>query len=476
MSHLTSPQIRRRAIGCGILMGLLIMVAVVYNAIRFFIDQNNYNQGHQAYLQADCTVAIRHFDSVIRAWRLVDIGGFPGLAQREKAECLPFQAAVDQQQAGDFSGSLMAYMNFIREHKDSALTETARGRGVSLFAQAKPSELADEQSCGNIDSLREENLIPQQDVNLPPFYLACGQRYDSADNQQGSFDMYEKLLTEYPNDLLAEQAETSLLANPLACKESDSLKNSVIAARNEFIPSLYYHCGQAYDSANDEQGSFAMYKALLTEYPNDLRAAEAEVSLLANPLACKESASLKNSVIAERTEFMPSLYYQCGQAYEGERDWEQAITMYENFLADYPSHALAGDAEAGLARSIVSQAQATSAGEIPAPERSGSTGSTVTEVVIQNDSPERLRIVFSGPESRIEELEACSSCTTYTGIGPLFCPEQGPIGRYPLTPGEYAVVVESTNDTGTTPWTGNWSLVSGDEYYSCFFVVTTFSP
>jgi tetratricopeptide (TPR) repeat protein len=474
MSHSTSPQTQRGVIGCGILMGLLIMVAVGYTAIRFFIDQNNYNKGHRAYLQADCTQAIRLFDSVINGWRLVDIGGFPALAQQEKTECIPYQAAVEKQQAGDFGTALMAYLNFIRGYSGSVLAADARNRGMSLFEQAQPSTLANQETCMNIDSLLEENLIPQQEVNLPPFYLSCGQVYDSANNQQSSFDMYKRLLTEYPNDLLAGEAETSLIANPLACKESDSLKNSVIAQRNEFMPSLYYHCGQAYDAANDEQGSFAMYKALLTEYPSDLRAAEAEVSLLANSLACKESDSLKNNVIAERTEFMPSLYYQCGQAYEGESDWEQAITMYENFLAEYPSHSLAPDAEAGLARSIVAQAQTTSAGEIPTPERSGSTGSTVTEVVIQNDSPEPLRIVFSGPESRVEELEACSSCTTYTGLGPLYCPEQGPIGRYRLTPGAYDVVVESGSDDGTTPWTGFWNLVSGDEYYSCFFIVTTF--
>ena len=78
MSHSSSPQVRRGYIAFGILLGLLIMVAVAYNAIRFFIDQNNYNKGHQAYLQTDCTVAIRHFDSVISAWQLVDIGGYSG--------------------------------------------------------------------------------------------------------------------------------------------------------------------------------------------------------------------------------------------------------------------------------------------------------------------------------------------------------------------------------------------------------------
>jgi hypothetical protein len=150
--------------------------------------------------------------------------------------------------------------------------------------------------------------------------------------------------------------------------------------------------------------------------------------------------------------------------------------MYENFLVEYPDHSLASDVEAALARSIVAQAKAAGAGEIPAPEFSGSTGSEFTEVVIQNDSPERLRIVFSGPDSRVEDLEACSSCQKYFGIGPTFCPEQGPIGRYTLKPGQYEIVVESVSDTGVTPWIGDWGLLSGDEYSSCFFIVTTLGP
>lgn len=383
------------------------MALAGYSVIRFFIDQNNYNQAHQAYQQADCGAAIPTYDKVIEAWRLVDIGDFPARAQQEKAECLPFQSAVDKHQSGDFPGALVAYMNFVRANNGSVLAEAARNRGTSLFGEASPAALANQESCENLDLLLEEDLIPQRDVNLPPYYLSCGQVYDSADDQQRSFEMYKVLLIEYPDDSFAREAESALMANHLACEES---------------------------------------------------------------------ASLRDTAIAERDDFMPSLYYGCGQAYEDIADWDQAISMYENFLADHPDHLLATEVEAALARSIVSQAQALGAGEIPAPERSGSTGSDATAVIIQNDSPEPLRIVFSGPESRVEELEGCDSCTKYTGVGPLYCPELGPIGTYTLAPGEYDVVVESISDEGTTPWTGAWELITGDEYYSCFFVVTTFGP
>jgi hypothetical protein len=84
--------------------------------------------------------------------------------------------------------------------------------------------------------------------------------------------------------------------------------------------------------------------------------------------------------------------------------------------------------------------------------------------------------VFSGPESRIEKLDACSSCIKYYGNGPTYCPEKGPVGRYTLTPGNYEVLVESISDKGITPWVGDWVLQSGNEYSNCFFIVTSSSP
>jgi len=94
-------------------------------------------------------------------------------------------------------------------------------------------------------------------------------------------------------------------------------------------------------------------------------------------------------------------------------------------------------------------------------------------VLIRNKSPESLRIVFSGAENRIEELEACSTCTTFIS-SPSFCPGAGPVGRCTLKPGQYFVVVESTSDKSITPWSGDWVLDGGVEYTNCFFIIKTY--
>lgn len=170
---------------------------------------------------------------------------------------------------------------------------------------------------------------------------------------------------------------------------------------------------------------------------------------------------------------LPALLLACGQVYEDGNDPSSAINLYQLLLNDYADSPLAQQATAALARASVAEAKAAGAGNIPTPQSVGGSGSGPAKVVIQNDSPEKLNIIFSGPDARIEELEACAECTNYTGEGPESCPEQGPIGTYEVPAGDYDVVVKSISDEGVTPFTGSWSLSEGEEYYSCFFLVTT---
>jgi tetratricopeptide (TPR) repeat protein len=286
--------------------------------------------------------------------------------------------------------------------------------------------------------------------------------------------MYETLLTDYPDHPLCSAAANALLANPVSCDRVGTLRAvESIASRVDLVPSLALNCGHAYQAQEAYADAFAMHTMLLIGYPDHALADVAADALLANPLACTRYQMLKGTSIAGRADFMPTLYRRCGQSYQADRDYDNAVRMYEQFLADYPEHDLAPGVEVALAQAIVERSKATSAGDILPPERSRRTGRSTATVVIQNDSPQRLRIVFSGPESRVEELEACSTCETYPISGPDFCPEKGPIGRYQLGPGQYDVVVEAIDDRGITAYSGAWPLDGGNEYYNCFFVVLT---
>ncbi len=395
----------RRQLVYGVAIGLLIAV-VGFSGLRYLLDRYHYERAQRAYQQADCAAALEHFDSILESWRINDLGEYLGRALEGQEECLAFQSAVERQQEMEFSPALVAYSEYIDRYSDSLLADVARER-IALFIQADPFAIASLETCAILDPLLERDLFPSPAIYLPPFYLACGQVYDSGNRAQFSFNMYAALLREYPDHPLAEMAVAALLANPTSCYEYEALQQT---AR------------------------------------------------------------------ADRAEFMPTLLFQCGQTFQSNTEWDEAIGVYEFFVANYPDHDLSQEVETGLALSIVARAQLAGAGEIPAPEASGQIAGELSEVVIQNDSPERLRIVFSGPEARVEELPACASCQTYTIVTPSFCPERGPIGRYTLAPGQYDVVVETVMETGTTPWAGSWSLQSGEGYSSCFFIVTTLIP
>ena len=333
-SNSNQPESQSQKSGCGcsgIIIGVLV-VAIMYSAIRYLIDKNNFTKGSEAYAQADCEIAINSFVKITNTWRLYDIGDYAYHAQQKLIECQAFQVPADEQIFGDLSSAILLYRDFMLDYASSPLSQEASNRIQSIFTQTDADALVSEELCDKIFFFERENLIPQ-----------------------------------------------------------------------------------------------------------------------------------KNSLL-------PNLLSECGQTYEEVDDYYDAIRMYSKFLSEFPNHSLASRVEDALARVIVLDARSSGAGTIPTPNRSGKTSDGSTVVIIQNDSPERLKIVFSGPDSRIEELASCSFCKTYSLIEPSFCPEQGPIGKYILPPGRYDVVVQSVTDSGVTPWTGNWNLVDGDEYYSCFFI------
>jgi hypothetical protein len=89
------------------LVVIVVGMAVVYSAVRLFLDRNNYNQGHEAYRKISCTEASEHFDRVINGRRILDLGGYAALAQQEKSECLEFIPASSQEQTGHFGQALL---------------------------------------------------------------------------------------------------------------------------------------------------------------------------------------------------------------------------------------------------------------------------------------------------------------------------------------------------------------------------------
>lgn len=369
----------------------------------------------------------------------------------------------------DWERSYKLYQTILTRHSQHAVAP-----------DAERALLDNPAACMQHSALQNTIIAARPDF-MPALSYRCGWMYAKLEDWENAFRMHEYVLKNYPNHSLASSAAHALLDNPVACEQHSALQKTTIADRPDFMPALSHRCGRMYAEQKDWEKAFQMHEYMLKNHPNHQLAADAERALLDNPVACERHGLLRNTTLAGRPDLMPTLSYRCGQIYERKKDWANAIRMYEYVLNNYPNHALALDAEAALARSILERAKAEGAGEIAAPEPSGRTNKDIVEVVVQNDSPARLRIVFSGPETRVEELEACASCQIYSVTGPLYCPEKGPVGRYRLAPGTYDIVVEVIETTDSsrnevTPWRGAWTLKGGNEYYSCFFIRTTLTP
>jgi hypothetical protein len=177
--------------------------------------------------------------------------------------------------------------------------------------------------------------------------------------------------------------------------------------------------------------------------------------------------------IVPLADTLPPLLYACGRAYATAGAFDDALAAYGRFRVEYPDHSLAAEVARAFVEATLAETAASGAGALPAPEavgKSGKAGGQAT-VVIRNDSPEQLSIVFSGPDVRVEEVAACAACVKFTGIGPIACPEKGPVEEYVLAPGSYEVVVKSTSGSDVTPFRGTWTLKKGQEYSSCFYLV-----
>ena len=117
MAYPVDTKQQGRKFGCGILILVLLGFATIYSAYRYFTDRSNYENGHQAYFQADCSMAIQSFEKIINSWRMYDLGGFVALAIQELSECQAFNIGVDKLASSDPGGALFAYDDFIYNHQ-----------------------------------------------------------------------------------------------------------------------------------------------------------------------------------------------------------------------------------------------------------------------------------------------------------------------------------------------------------------------
>ncbi|HRQ37541.1 MAG TPA: tetratricopeptide repeat protein [Chloroflexota bacterium] len=339
-----------------------------------------------------------------------------------------------------------------------------------------------------MDSLEQPTLSATK-TNRRPLLIGCGLIMACIVVSCGVFTvMVSRANSQYDKAVAALAAGDCVTAVPAL----QALADNPFATEDDIKKPALIHIATctrfeqlvASQNGGDAAGALVGYEDLMTEHKDSplfstienqaktvFTAAPTQV---ANLTTCNRLDSyLKRSWIPDQDTNLPLYYQACGQAYTAAGEYTSAVKVYQRFVTAYPNHPDYTIVEAQMAKAAVAEARAAGAGEIAPPTAIGDgDGSGPAVVVIQNDSREELSLVFSGPEARFETLEPCAECQDYFGSGPEFCPELGHIGTYEVPPGTYDAVVKSISDEGVTPFTGTWELTAGEEYYSCFFLIT----
>ncbi len=256
-------------------------------------------------------------------------------------------------------------------------------------------------------------------------------------------------------------------------------------AKQEYDECVAYQAGVDHQKANKPAAALLAYSNFAHSYDKSplIKPAQERVkALVANskpetltsPELCDKMAQLSKQTLVPNSEAnLPPLYVACGDSYTSAKSYDRASQMYDTVLKDYSKHPAAKQASAGLAKVLFAQSEAVPSGSLPPPPNTGSSGSELAIVEVQNSSPNGIRIAFTGTESRVEEIEPCKNCIKYTPQNvPTFCSEQGITKTYTLKPGKYKILVLSNDGSRVNPYKGNWDLESGGFYPNCFYIIT----
>jgi hypothetical protein len=276
--------------------------------------------------------------------------------------------------------------------------------------------------------------------------------------------------------------------------------DSVTGARRPLTPGKYAdlarqeqnECQELLDvmaaEASEPPAALSRAAALVDHHPDSPLVAPARqrIAALAERVgtgALAGAASCGDVALVERTGLLPTpevrvaeLTIACaGHLADGGKA-DDAVKLLERFLARNPNHPATATATEALGRAMLAESRT---GRLPAPERTGSTPGE-PRLRIRNLSSRRMRMVLSGPVTRVVELPGCDGCVESTIIDPIVCGGTVVFDEE-LPGGSYRVVVRviedeaGDDDDDIRPFAGGWSLDQRSSYLHCLYIKTTLS-
>ncbi|MEL6580229.1 MAG: hypothetical protein AAFQ14_10780 [Cyanobacteria bacterium J06621_12] len=251
------------------------------------VRQDYYGAGINSLNQGNCDRAMEQFTALSAHGAFLD--RFDRLSDTVKPyqqECSAWQKTQQEvneaQENDDFAQALISYDHFVKNNSGSSLVQFAKREVKALFENLEIAQLASDKSCKQIDSLVQQELIPDRDRFLPSFYVGCIEVYQNAEDDREEFSHQVKFLTAYPTNNQALEVKQGLIENSLVCHNSAQLQsNDTVTQWGNLMPVIYLACGKAYQSVADYPQAIAFYQTLLVTYPDSDLTQKAEDNLAA---------------------------------------------------------------------------------------------------------------------------------------------------------------------------------------------------
>ncbi|MFF5184210.1 tol-pal system YbgF family protein [Streptomyces sp. NPDC000345] len=169
--------------------------------------------------------------------------------------------------------------------------------------------------------------------------------------------------------------------------------------------------------------------------------------------------------------------YNCGVDQYRDGDFESAQTTMEEYVSGHKSAKNAALAKKIAIAAEVAQTVPAAGKKLPTTRTGGS-----ISVTVQNDSPDDITVMYTGPVTGSFTLKACGSCKAYSfastispGFKPCNANKNYPERTISLPVGTTYFVHKPNGDSLSTPASDTAKLESGYIYTECAYTTTSLS-
>ncbi len=208
---------RRRSAPTKVLIVVTAVIVVAAAGVGVYYvsgeQRRDYNRGHAAYLEGDCTGAV----GPLREAADSDTDDtLAATARSELDECEALSAADALDTQGRHGEAVLAYSAFVTTYAASPIVGAALSRGQTLVSEAPAERLATGELCDAVDVLDAQGFVTAPDVELPPLLLACGDAYTDAGDYGSAIAVLERIRTDYAESPLIPDVEAAYARAALA--------------------------------------------------------------------------------------------------------------------------------------------------------------------------------------------------------------------------------------------------------------------